>query len=442
MSLEIIFQLQQLFRHCPQESTAGVFCIDSRAHESVVALGLYFLESEYQYESLIVPYFIRLLKGLPKSIHKDDDAKTLEKKIDSKMKATLGFLTHQPDSLISEIPSTEKFSFCLNTVLSDITVCCPDRREEIIQTQVEVFGTLTNMIVTKNSDKNAVTPTLCKDTVPILLGLSRAIGRYAIKEPPLLCRMYPVPEKPVMKTTSLEQAMLNDSQKFSPNFRSIIPRSMSGSLNIEAIEAKKGTITPTASPRRSDPTTSKKLFSYYSVPYDPTRYFFTKFGSSFNQFPNMRSFEVEGDSESQSKRDKIQFPINHLQQIFAFSKKLLSKEVLDYLDEKAEDIFTLLQNKTFAYKSFSETINLVVVTLLRELLQNQTELSTPFTKDIQEFVKQLFLNGQTEINNKQHEDQKKTELDAKVVNKYKISVMANAACVDLLVWAIRDETGE
>jgi hypothetical protein len=49
----------------------------------VVALGLYFLESDYQYENLIVPYLLRLLKGLPKSIHKDDEAKLLEKKIDS-----------------------------------------------------------------------------------------------------------------------------------------------------------------------------------------------------------------------------------------------------------------------------------------------------------------------------------------------------------------------
>lgn len=298
------------------------------------------------------------------------------------------------------------------------------------------------MIISKNSDKNVFTPILCKDTCPIMLGLARSIGRFAVTEPPLLCRMYPIPEKPMIKATAPEQAMLNDSQKFSPNFRSIIPRSMSGSLNIEAIEGKKGTSTPSASPRRSDTAPNKKLFSYYSVPYDPTRYFFTKFGSSFNQFPNMRSFEVDSDSESQSKRDKIQFPINHLQQIFAYSKKLLAKEVLDYLDEKTEDIFALLQNKTFGYKSFSETINLVIVTLLRELLQNQTELSTPFTKDIQEFVKQLFLNGQTEINNKQHEDHKKAEAEGNIVNKYKINVMANAACVDLLVWAIRDETGE
>lgn len=298
------------------------------------------------------------------------------------------------------------------------------------------------MIISKNNDKNVFTPTLCKDTVPILLGLARAIGRYAVKEPPLLCRLYPLPEKPIVKSTSSEQAMLNDRSKFYPNFRPIIPRSMSGSLNIEAIEAKKGSNTPSASPRKQEPAPGRKLFSYYSVPYDATRYFFTKFGSSFNQFPNMRSFELDSDLLSQIKRDKIQFPINHLQQIFALSKKLLTKEVLEYLDEKAEDIFALLQNKTFGYKSFSETINLVIVTLLREILQNQTDLPTPFTKDVQEFVKRLFLNGQTELNNKQHEEQNKGEQEGNIVNKYKINVMANAACVDLLVWAIRDETGK
>lgn len=365
---------------------------------------------------------MRLLKGLPKSIHKDEDLKSLERKID-------------------RLPATEKFSFCLNTLLSDISVCCPDRREEIIQSQVEVFATLTNMIISQQNVPSSTT--LCKDTVPILLGLARSIGRYAITDIPLIKRMYPAPENPTVKSSNLEQAVLNDQQKFAPNFRPIIPRSMSGSLNIDAIEAKKGSISPSASPHKQAPSTGNKtLFSYYSVPYDPTHYFFTKFGSSFNQFPNMRSFEQDSDFEMQQKREKIQFPINHVQQIFAFAKKLLSKEILEVLDEKAEDAFGLIQNNTYGYKSFSETINLVIVTLLRELLQNQTDLSTPFTKDIQEFVKQLFLNGQTEINNKQHEDQKKCDNELNIVNKYKINVMGNAACVDLLVWAIRDETGE
>lgn len=77
-------QIQQLFKFCPQESTAGVFCFDSRAQDAVIALGLYFLESEYQHENLIIPYLLRLLRGLPKSIHKDDDIKIMENKIDSK----------------------------------------------------------------------------------------------------------------------------------------------------------------------------------------------------------------------------------------------------------------------------------------------------------------------------------------------------------------------
>jgi hypothetical protein len=53
------------------------------------------------------------------------------------------------------------------------------------------------------------------------------------------------------------------------------------------------------------------------------------------------------------------------------------------------------------------------------------------------------LIGQTELHDKQQDDYaKKSELSGSIVNKCKTIVMANAACVDLLVWAVRDETGE
>ncbi|XP_073835112.1 phosphatidylinositol 4-kinase III alpha isoform X2 [Musca autumnalis] len=409
-------KVQSLFRYCPQENAAGVFCLDSRAQDAVIALGLYFLESGCQHEDRIVPYLLRLAKCLPKAVWVDD----------GKWSKT------------DRIPSAEKFSFCLNTLLSDIAAKCPDLREEIIVNQVETLSALANIIKSSKESSSAPPPIiLCKATVPLLFGLARSMGRYASHDPPLLCRIYPREKMPEVKPNPRDGGSHSSNERLQfAHFRPIIPRSMSGSLSQESYEIKMRHMSMATHMNKQKP----QLHTYFSVPYDPRTHFFTRYGSSFNQFPNMRVTETP--TKHQKALTMPPFPIQHLQTIFAVAKKLLTKETLEHLDEQASDIFALHQIKGYCYKSFSETLNLVLVTLLREILQHQIDLPAPFTKDVQEFVKRLFLNGQTELQNKQQdqEREKREENGIPVVNKYKVNVMANAACVDLLVWAIRDET--
>lgn len=318
--------------------------------------------------------------------------------------------------------------------MSDIAVRCLGNWETIIANQVETLNTLTNLIKA-NRDNGSVPPiTLCKATVPLFLGLARAMGRFSQSDPPLLCLLFPRPKKildKVQHPIHTPNGTLSTTQGDRRTFRSIISRSMSTSLILDSTAYNK------------DPLHKQLGLRKYVSPFDSATYFFTKYGSSFNQFPNMRF----GDQSPVYQ--KIQFPIQHLQTIFAISKKILTKDILEYLDEQAGDIYSLHGAKTsYGYKTFSETINLVMVTLMRELLQNENDLPAPFTKDVQEFVKRIYLNGQTELQQTKQTGDLGVVVapgDAKeqpVVNKYKINVLANAACVDLLVWAVNDEGGE
>ena len=73
---------------------------------------------------------------------------------------------------------------------------------------------------------------LCKGAVPVLLGLSRALGR-ASSGDPLFLRIFPEPIIPSPVAPESQQSQINKKRSF-PNFRSIIPRSLSSNLPIHS----------------------------------------------------------------------------------------------------------------------------------------------------------------------------------------------------------------
>ncbi len=58
--------------------------------------------------------------------------------------------------------------------------------------------------------------------------------------------------------------------------------------------------------------------------------------------------------------------------------------------------------------------------------------------DVRSFIKELFLSGQTELQDKNFDTAYQAPCG---FNSFELAVIANAKCVELLVWAAKDDTG-
>ncbi|XP_043226058.1 phosphatidylinositol 4-kinase alpha-like isoform X2 [Amphibalanus amphitrite] len=409
-----IEKVQPLISLLPVVPAEGPFSVNRRGQEAVWALAVFLLESGLQHLDAILPRLLRLLAALPRAAHFED------------------FRVNLSD----RVPSSERFAFCLGTMLSDVAARRPDKRQAILSAQVRVFADLVAAVrAHKESTDNgsmASKVQLCVTTVPLLIGLARAMGRSSVQEPPLFLRIFPRPLPPPVAPAPPPVDSRPAKRSFS-HFRSIIPRSMSSNFpsgtDLSVVDASRNS-------RQDVRWRTPVLSTQPSVPLDPQFQFFCKFGSSFQ--PSLPA--VAGQREC---KNPLVFSVKQLEELLSLAKYLLLKDVLNYLDNQATDVFAAELQVIFPYQTFNEILNLTIAALLRELLQHQTDLPAPFTRDVQEFIKGLFLSGQTELQGRQHDAEESADRRHayQVVNKYKLNVRANAACVELLVWAVQDEAG-
>uniref|UniRef100_A0A3B4DRK9 Phosphatidylinositol 4-kinase alpha n=1 Tax=Pygocentrus nattereri TaxID=42514 RepID=A0A3B4DRK9_PYGNA len=152
-----IDKVQKLQCMCPVDCR-GVFQLDERRRDAVIALGIFLVESDLQHKDTIIPYLLGLLKGLPR-------VQWIEESSERKGRETL--------------PVAENFCFCLVTVLSDVA-----QRDESLRIQV-------------------------------------SSGRYSNTEEPLLSKLFPrsIPQ-PVASTDEMEAARrrsFNDFRSILPS---------------------------------------------------------------------------------------------------------------------------------------------------------------------------------------------------------------------------------
>ncbi|KAL4223436.1 Phosphatidylinositol 4-kinase alpha [Mactra antiquata] len=410
-------KVDRLRRFCPTEGPHGVYVIDQRAQDAIVALGIYFLESGLQYKDVLLPYLLGVLKGLPKA---------------QWLNGPCGMWTYR-------LPRPECFSFCLNSILSDVALRDPTLRDSVIAAQLDVMNTLCSMCEGKDEISKE---TLCSSIVPILLGLSRALGRSSDENQALISQLF-IPEKPIPCQNG--QKMTENDLKPFTSFRPILPRTLSqhligtpdtpstpsglsSSLDYFDIHRERSPSPNSAQPARITSSPPKEENPDLKLVY------FNLWGSSFTKIKPW-GFEIIPEQEH------LKFHSDHIQTLFEIAKRLLDKSLLKRLDDFLEDAHSTSENglmSKFVYQTFSEVLTLVLVTTIRDIMEQEKELPDTFMDEVEVYVKRLWSSSQQDLEKKHHHNKdNKTRVD---VSPYELLVFSNAACIDLMFWSVRDES--
>uniref|UniRef100_A0A914Y3R6 1-phosphatidylinositol 4-kinase n=1 Tax=Panagrolaimus superbus TaxID=310955 RepID=A0A914Y3R6_9BILA len=374
---------------------------------SIIASCFYLLYSEGQHVEGVTDFLREILKKLP-------------------------YLRWIDDAAINKtdrITIFEQFMFCFNTGLTDIAAHFPRTRDEIVTEQLDLLQLIVEKVLhfcradaygngqADNGEEvhgHSDSPTLearvdIMKAVCMAIGLMRTMGRFSpARNRTLLSLLYSPPFTPPLLEDEDE-----DKDAYLPVKLSV------DSSNWFWVD------------------TELDLKS-------AARNVINKHGCSFvnisPKIPGTRPIFALCFEE-----------INRLTDIIC---KLLSDDVLNRLDVIAGEVFISGELRRFPYRTISETVQLVVLTLLRDVVSpfSMQDESTPvpdaYAKRVSAFAYQMFRRGQelisvrdsTKDNPRYYYLKSRKILDADaVVNRIKMLVLANSICLELFVWSAVDE---
>ncbi|MED6287273.1 Phosphatidylinositol 4-kinase alpha [Characodon lateralis] len=404
-------KVQKLQCMCPVDFR-GVFQLDQRRRDAVIALGVFLVESNLQHKDSIVPYLLGLLKGLPK-------VQWIEESSERKGRDAL--------------PVAENFSFCLVTLLSDVAQRDENFRGQILEALMDLMQVLQDLC--KNPDAHDK-EFLCRYTVPNLLGVARAFGRYSNTDEPLLSKLFPRPAAPLLSVGDSSDGARRRSFN---DFRSILPSSLFTVCQEDSLK-RKGSSMPSASqqasPERTGLTPSSPAdpsVQYFEGSYLPDGstvdpdYYFSTISSSFSVSPLFTG----------SSSGEFQVPLDMLRQLLHMVEQFVSESFLKSLDGTLAELQESNTGIHLHYKTFSDPLYVAIFKMLRDTLYNLKDLQTDYVKEVHDFVLEQFSSSQSELQRILHD----VEYLQSELSPLKLRCQANAACVDLMVWAVTEEQG-
>uniref|UniRef100_A0A8C0J295 1-phosphatidylinositol 4-kinase n=1 Tax=Chelonoidis abingdonii TaxID=106734 RepID=A0A8C0J295_CHEAB len=403
-------KVQKLLCMCPVDFH-GIFQLDERRRDAVIALGIFLIESDLQHKDSVVPYLLRLLRGLPK-------VQWIEESTARKGRGML--------------PVAENFSFCLVTLLSDVAYRDATLREQVLEAILQVMQFLLGMC---QSPQNQEKEYLCKYAVPCLIGISRAFGRYSNSEESLLSKLFP---KAPPHSLRVPEELEGIRRRSFNDFRSILPSSLLTVCQEGSLKRKTSSVSSISqvSPERGIPPPSSpggSAIHYFEGSYLPDGsaldpdYYFSTISSSFSVSPLFNGISNK----------EFDIPLEMLRQLLLMVKQIVGDSVLKNLDAVVDEVAEISPNADPYYKTFSDPLYLAQFKMLRDTLYYMKDLPNSFVKEIHDFVLEQFNSSQLELQKILHDvDRLHNEL-----SPLKLRCQASAACVDLMVWAVKDEQG-